>query len=160
MWWVWWNYYFTEGAWELESESLVIILQASGAHPINNTFIRRASDLQLVLHHVEGVVREVDLLDALDDLLLRLGVDWLLPQLPQLLLKEGRDRPERDRQRRGERESEDVLEVSTFQTHWDINREGPKAENYIISPVMKTTNNKSNINVKKNTSKLSERETG
>lgn len=50
--------------------------------------IQRASDLQLVLHHVEGVGGEVDLLDAFDDLLLRLGVDGLLPQLPQLLLEE------------------------------------------------------------------------
>lgn len=47
------------------------------------------SDLQFVLHHVEGVVGEVDLLDAVDDLLLRLGVDGLFPHLPQLLLKEG-----------------------------------------------------------------------
>lgn len=39
-----------------------------------------------MLDHVEGVAREVDLLDAVDDLLLRLRVDGLLPQLPQLLL--------------------------------------------------------------------------
>lgn len=79
-------------AWELGSESLVIILQASGTHPVDNShtrsFIQRVSDLQFVLHHVEGVVREVDLLDAVDDLLLRLGVNGLLPQLPQLLLEE------------------------------------------------------------------------
>lgn len=49
---------------------------------VNKVFTRGASDLQFVLHHVEGVVGEVDLLDAVDDLLLRLRVDGLLPQLP------------------------------------------------------------------------------
>ena len=44
--------------------------------------------LQLVLHHVEGVTGVVHLGDALDHLLLRLGVDGLLPQLTQLLLQE------------------------------------------------------------------------
>lgn len=42
-----------------------------------------------MLNHVEGVVREIDLLYAVDDLLLLLGVDGLLPELPQLLLREG-----------------------------------------------------------------------
>lgn len=93
--------------------SLVIILQASGAHPVNNAFIQGASDLQFVLHHVEGVVREVDLLDALDDLLLRLGVDGLLPQLPQLLLKEG---PRETDKRQRERELKDVFGVRTLES--------------------------------------------
>lgn len=51
-----------------------------------------------MLHHVEGVIREVDLLDAVDDLLLRLRVDGLLSQLPQLLLQEGETARERERQ--------------------------------------------------------------
>lgn len=94
-------------------------------------FIQRVSDLQFVLYHVEGVVREVDLLNAVDDLLLRLGVDGLLPQLPQLLLKEDKtDREtDRQRQRQGGRELKDVLEVKhfkKFQTHWDANRKGPE----------------------------------
>lgn len=50
--------------------------------PLNEAFARGASDLQFVPHHVEGVVGKVDLLDAVDDLLLRLRVDGLLPQLP------------------------------------------------------------------------------
>lgn len=78
-------------AWELGIEALVIILQLSGSRSVDDTGIRsfkhRVSDLKLVLHHVEGVVRKVDLLDAVDDLLLRLGVNGLLPQLPQFLLK-------------------------------------------------------------------------
>lgn len=49
---------------------------------VNKVFTRGASDLQFVPHHVEGVVGKVDLLDAVDDLLLRLRVDGLLPQLP------------------------------------------------------------------------------
>lgn len=80
--------------WNLGSKSLVIILQVT-THSVNNAIIQRVSDLQFVLHHVEGVVREVDLLDALDDLLLRLGVNGLLPQLPQLLLKERDSNKER-----------------------------------------------------------------
>lgn len=54
-------------------------------HPTNAS-VQGASDLQFVLDHVKGVVREVHLLDAVDDLLLCLRVDGLLPQLPQLLL--------------------------------------------------------------------------
>lgn len=52
-----------------------------------------------MLHHVEGVVREVDLLYAVDDLLLCLGVDGLLPQFPQLLLKEAETESDRERER-------------------------------------------------------------
>lgn len=52
------------------------------------SFIQPDSDLQFMLHHVKGVVREVDLLNAVDDLLLCQGVTGMLPQLPQLLLKE------------------------------------------------------------------------
>lgn len=44
------------------------------------------SDLQFMLDHVKGVAREVDFFYAIDDLLLCLGVNWLLPHLPQLLL--------------------------------------------------------------------------
>lgn len=91
-------------------------------------FAQRVSDLQFVLYHVEGVVREVHLLDAVDDLLLRLGVDGLLPQLPQLLLKE-RPRERDTAAKRGGRELEDVLDVKhfkKFQTHWDTNRKGPE----------------------------------
>lgn len=47
---------------------------------------RRVSDLQFMLHHVEGVIGEVDLPNAVDDFLFSLGVNGLLPQLPQLLL--------------------------------------------------------------------------
>lgn len=53
-----------------------------------------SADLQFVLDHVEGVAREVDLLDAVDDLLLRLRVNGLLPQLPQLLLVVGGEEEE------------------------------------------------------------------
>lgn len=60
--------------------------------------IQRVSDLQFVLHHVEGVVGKVNLLNAVDDLLLRLRVDGLLPQLPQLLLKRGKSEKETDRE--------------------------------------------------------------
>lgn len=61
-------------------------------HPTNAS-LQGASDLQFVLDHVEGVVGEVHLLDAVDDLLLRLRVDGLLPQLPQLLLaSNGKDK--------------------------------------------------------------------
>lgn len=56
-----------------------------------------------MLHHVEGVVREVDLLYAVDDLLLCLWVDGLLPQLPQLLLKEGETDQRSQRVTEGER---------------------------------------------------------
>lgn len=49
-----------------------------------------------MLHHVEGVVRVVDLLDTVNDLLLGLGVNGLLPQLPQLLLKEDEEENERE----------------------------------------------------------------
>lgn len=59
-----------------------------GTHSAKTAFIQRESDLQLVLHHVEGVGGEVNLLDAVDDLLLRLRVDGLFPQLPQLLLRD------------------------------------------------------------------------
>lgn len=79
--------------WGFQIEPAVIIFQDSGAQSVNNmnahSFIQRVSDLQLVLHHVEGVVREVHLLYAVDNLLLCLGVNGLLPQLPQLLLKKG-----------------------------------------------------------------------
>lgn len=75
-------------------------------HAVTNASIRsfihslkRASDLQLVLHHVKGVVGVVHLLDAVDELLLRLGVDGLLPQLPLLLLKEGERTPDRQKDR-------------------------------------------------------------
>lgn len=71
-----------EWVWELWSKSVVIILQLSGARSVNKAFRRGVSDLQFVPHHVEGVVGKVDLLDAVDDLLLRLRVDGLLPQLP------------------------------------------------------------------------------
>lgn len=70
---------------------------------MNNTFIQRVSDLQFVLYHVEGVIGKVDLLNALDDLLLRLWVNGLLSQLPQLLLKEGETDQETDRQQQRER---------------------------------------------------------
>lgn len=56
-----------------------------------------------MLHHVEGVIWEVDLLDAVDDFLLRLGVDGLLPQLPQLLLQYGETGGERKRQTKRDR---------------------------------------------------------
>lgn len=79
------------------------------------------SDLQFVLDHVEGVAREVDLLDAVDDLLLRLRVDGLLPQLPQLLLvvkKSGVRRGEKEerrvrwrRKQEGEEEGEEVRKI-------------------------------------------------
>lgn len=87
------------------------------------------SDLQFMLHHVEGVVREVDLLYAVDDLLLCLGVDGLLPQLPQLLLKEAGTESDRKRGR---------IKIcgwsKLYQTKWG------KTENFIISQLMKTTN--------------------
>lgn len=51
-------------------------------------------DLKFVLHHVKGVVGEVDFLDAVDELLLRLGINGLLPKLPQFLLR-GAGRKER-----------------------------------------------------------------
>lgn len=73
---------------------------------MSNTFIWRASDLQFVLDHVEGVIGKVDLLNALDDLLLRLWVNGLLPQLPQLLLQEGDTDPERETDSNKERERE------------------------------------------------------
>lgn len=92
-----------EGAWEPGIEALVIILQVSGARWVDDASIRsfkqRVSDLQFMLHHVEGVVGEVDFLDAVDNLLLRLRVNGLLPHLPQLLLKWWWDR---DRQRQTE----------------------------------------------------------
>lgn len=59
-----------------------------------------------MLHHVEGVIWEVDLLDAVNDFLLRLGVDGLLPQLPQLLLQHGETGGEKR-----ETELEDVLGI-------------------------------------------------
>lgn len=68
--------------WELWSKSVVIILQLSSARSVNKAYRRGVSDLQFVLHHIEGVVGEVDLFYAVDDLLLRLRVDGLLPQLP------------------------------------------------------------------------------
>lgn len=71
---------------------------------MSNTFIQRASDLQFMLDHVEGVIGKVDLLNALDDLLLRLWVNGLLPQLPQLLLQEGDTDPERETDSNKERE--------------------------------------------------------
>lgn len=64
-------------------------------HPTNAS-VQGASDLQFVLDHVEGVIGEVHLLDAVDDLLLRLRVDGLLSQLPQLLLASNdKDKKER-----------------------------------------------------------------
>lgn len=68
--------------------NLVIILQVSVANSVNVLVRQSVSDLQFMLHHVEGVVREADVLDAVHDLLLRLGVHGLLPLLPQLLLGE------------------------------------------------------------------------
>lgn len=113
---------------------------------MNNTFIQRVSDLQFVLYHVEGVIGKVDLLNALDDLLLRLWVNGLLPQLPQLLLKEGETDQETDRQQQRERKKKDVLEVSTLESYRHTGTE--KEEYCIISRVMKTTNKTPNINVK------------
>lgn len=69
------------------SQSLVIILQWCGSNSGKHALIQRASDLQFVLDHVKGVIGKVHLLNAVNDLLLRLWVDGLLPQLPQLLLK-------------------------------------------------------------------------
>lgn len=75
-----------ERAWEPRSKSVVTVIRLSGAARsithLNGGGGEGASDLQFVLHHVEGVVGKVDLLDAVDDLLLRLRVDGLLPQLP------------------------------------------------------------------------------
>lgn len=86
-------FHCTEGAWELSEQASCHHLTSKWcSFSQYSSFIRSESDLQLVLHHVEGVVREVDLLNAVDDLLLRLGVDRLLPQLPQLLLQDDEDR--------------------------------------------------------------------
>lgn len=64
---------------------------------LTNASVQGASDLQFVLDHVKGVVGEVHLLDAVDDLLLRLRVDGLLPQLPQLFLaSNNKDKNERN----------------------------------------------------------------
>ncbi len=90
--------------------------QVIGAHSINGTFIQRVSDLQFVLHHVEGVGREVDLLDAIDDLLLCLRVDGLLPQLPQLLLGKGKTTRERERERDRERDRQRQRERERIKT--------------------------------------------
>lgn len=68
------------GTWEQIS---VVVLKVRETHSCRNM----SSDLQFMLHHVEGVTGEVDLLDAVDDLLLCLGVDGELSQLPQLLLQ-------------------------------------------------------------------------
>lgn len=92
------------GAWDLGSKLFAIIFKLRSTHSMSNTFIRRASDLQFVLDHVEGVIGEVDLLNALDDFLLRLRVNGLLPQLSQLLLQEGDSDPERETDSNKERE--------------------------------------------------------
>lgn len=89
-----------------------------------------------MLHHVEGVVGEVNLLDAVDDLLLRLGVDGLLPQLPQLLLTE----THRQRQET-ERALKHVLEVSTLESTRHAGTQTEKVQNTELHHFrMKTTN--------------------
>lgn len=79
-----------------------------------------------MLHHVEGVIWEVDLLDAVNDFLLRLGVDGLLPQLPQLLLQEGETGGEGQWQTK--RRLEDVLDARTgkIKARWDACRKGTR----------------------------------
>lgn len=42
--------------------------------------------LELVLHHVEGVTREVNFLYAINDFLFCLWISGLFSQFPQLLL--------------------------------------------------------------------------
>lgn len=103
-----------------------------------------------MLHHVEGVVGEVNLLDAVDDLLLRLGVDGLLPQLPQLLLTETR----RQRQET-ERALKHVLEVSTLESSRHAGTQTEKVQNTELHHFrMKTTNEMCSINVEEGTIKL------
>lgn len=104
-----WGYSFIQagrGGGGHGSQSLVVILQLCGAHSGKHALIQTVSDLQFVLDHVKGVIGKVHLLNAVDDLLLRLWVDGLLPQLPQLLLKV------REREKR----IKDALEVSTLES--------------------------------------------